>query len=65
MHPTRPREFTIISEDINSFTVTWNDPTHAHGTIDHFNVSKHVDNVKICILLFVVICSCITMKPIA
>ena len=39
VRPSRPREFNIIYQDINSLTLRWIDPAHTHGTIDHFNVN--------------------------
>ena len=56
VHPTRPREFNIISEDIYSITLRWTDPAHTHGPIDHYNVNMLI--VWGCVsLLLVVICS--------
>ena len=56
VHPTRLREFNIISEDIYSITLEWTDPAHTHGPIDHFNVNMLT--VWGCVsLLLVVICS--------
>ena len=39
VRPSRPREFNMIYQDINSLTLRWNDPAHTHGAIDHFNVN--------------------------